>query len=145
MVLLIPHLTGCFHYVPVGSSAVPSGTEVMVGVTDRGRVELTPVVGHGVRNIGGPLLESTDSSLVLSVTSVQYIDTRDLAAWPGERMELRREFVTDVRERRISRSRTGILAALIAAGIVAASLIAIWGFGDDPGDNRPNPDPPGQQ
>lgn len=134
IVLLIPHLSGCFHYVPVNHSATPNGIDVSVAITDRGRVELSPRLGHGVQRLRGQLLESTDTSLVLSVTSVQYVDTNVPAVWPTERMEITRDFVSDVRERRLSRSRTGIAAALLIAAAVAVSAMAITGFGGGGGE-----------
>jgi len=143
--LLVPHLAGCFHYVPAGAAPLPGGTEVSVGITDRGRVALTEDVGPGVRRIGGRLLESTDTSIALAVTSVQYLDLDITARWAGERVELSRDHVGEIRERRLSRSRTWAAVGLAAAGLVASTLIAISGFGTDTGSNVPPGDGQGQQ
>lgn len=137
MVLLLPHLAGCYHHVPASQMAMPSGTNVSVGITDRGRVALSELVGPETRRIDGRVLESTDSSLVLSVNSVQYLQTNIPTRWGGERLELTRDLVTDVRERRLSRSRTWIMAGLIAGATLAVSLIAIRGFGGEDPSDRP--------
>jgi hypothetical protein len=84
------------------------------------------------------VVESTDSVLVLSVTSAEYFNQPLPARWAGERVEVSRDFVSDIRERRLSRSRTWIIAGIVAALAVAASVIVIGGaFGGEPGD--PNP------
>lgn len=137
ILLLSLHISGCFHYVPVTQAALPSGKEILVGITDRGRVELSPVFGPGIRRVRGDVLESTDTSLVLAVTSVQYLDTDMPAPWDGSRIEIARDFIADIREQRLSRPRTLIMVGLVAVTAVAASMIALSGFGGDPGSDRP--------
>jgi hypothetical protein len=136
MVLLIPQLTGCFQYVPVQSAQVPAGAQISVGITDRGRVAMSEAVGPGVRSLEGHLLGRTDTSLVLSVSSVRYFDL-GLATWAGERVEVGTDYIHDLRERRFSRTRTWIAAAAVAGGLILASFIAIRGFGGDGGPDRP--------
>lgn len=138
ILLLAPHLVGCYHHVPVANSATPIGTTISVGVTDRGRAGLSDLLGSGVQRISGRVVESTDSVLVLSVTSAEYFNQPLPARWAGERVELSRDFVSDIRERRLSRSRTWIIAGIVAALAVAASVIVIGGaFGGEPGDHNP--------
>jgi hypothetical protein len=136
MVLLVPQLTGCFQYAPVQGVQVPTGAQVSVGLTDRGRVAMTEAVGPGVRSIEGQLLGQTDTSLVLSVSSVRYFDL-GLATWAGERVEVGTDYIHDLRERRFSRTRTWIAGAAVAGGLILASFIAIRGFGGDGGSDRP--------
>lgn len=143
--LLIPQLTGCYHYVPVMSPEMPSGIEVSVGVTDAGRMTLSERVGPGVRRIGGQVMAATDTSLVLSVKTVEYFDQNQPARWAGERLNLSRQFVSEIRERRFSRSRTILMAGLVAVAAVAASKLAIAGFGTDVGRERPGGVDSGQQ
>jgi hypothetical protein len=139
VLLLGVHLGGCFHYVPPMQSAPAPGAEITFGVTDRGRVELTPVFGPGLQRVGGRLLESTDTTLVLSVATVDYIDLGITARWAGERVEVRRDLIADVRERRFSAGRTAVAAVMATAVAVAVSLIAIRGFGGDTPPDRPDP------
>lgn len=147
VMLLVPHLVGCYHYVPATHAAMPSGAEVSVGITDRGRVALSDQVGPGVRRVGGQVLETTDTSLVLAVTSVEYLDLSVPMQWAGEpvRLELAPHFFTEVRERRLSRSRTWMMGGLIAVVAVAVSMIAIRGIGGEGPDNRPGNGDGGQQ
>jgi hypothetical protein len=143
--LLIPQLTGCYHYVPVQSSDLPHGAEVSIGITDAGRMNLSERVGPGVRRIGGQVLATTDSTLVLSVRMVDYIDQNLTARWAGERLDLSRHIVREIQERRLSRSRSLFMAGLVAIATFAASKIAISGFGGERGSDRPGGEPGQQQ
>ncbi len=136
--VLVTHLAGCFHYVPANHAAMPSGTAVSVGITDRGRVALAERVGPGVVRLSGRVWESTDTSLVLSVTSAEYIDTGASATWTGEHVEVPLEVVSDIRELRLSRSGTALVAGLVVVAAVAASMIALTGAGGGGGE-RPDP------
>jgi hypothetical protein len=124
---------------------MPAGAMVSVSPTDRGRLELAPMMGSGVRRLDGRVLESTDSALVLAVTSVQLFGESEPGKWSGERVAVSRDFVSEVRERRHSRVRTGIMAGLTVVAAIAASSLAIKGFGSESGDNRPGGGEPAQQ
>jgi hypothetical protein len=145
LALLIPQLTGCYHYVPVSSMALADDAEVMVGITDHGRVELAQPVGPGVQHLGGRVAMRTDTSLVLSVNSVQYMDLAQPVRWRGERVEIRRDLTSEIRERKLSRPRTWLMIGLVTVGGFMASRIAIVGFGGEPADQRPGGGDPGQQ
>jgi hypothetical protein len=143
LMLLVPQLAACFQYVPANTEAVPNGSRISFGVTDPGRVALTDAVGPGVQRIEGRLVNTNDTALVLSVLAIEHVDLRVPIKWRGEQVAVPRNYVTDVREWRLSKSRSWLLAGLIAVGAVVASQIAIKGFGSDSGDDGP-PDPPGQ-
>lgn len=137
--LLSLQFAGCFRYVPI-TSAAPTGAQVSLAINDAGRIALAEQIGPGVRRIHGQLREPTDSVIVVSLTSVEYFDLSAAARMAGERAEIPRRYVSEFRERRLSRSRTFLTAALVVAGLAAATLIGISGFGaDDPGD-RPGGD-----
>jgi hypothetical protein len=118
---------------------------VAVSITDRGREAMTPMVGSNVRRINGRVVESTDSALVLSVTSVDHL--RGLPdRWGGESITVPRDFISTVGERRLSRGRTAIVLGVVAAAVAVASRIAIEGFGTGGGgnDRPPGEGPPDQ-
>ena len=142
--LLVPQLTACYQYVPVVTTQLPSGTRVSLGLTDPGRVALADAVGPGVQRIEGQLLNTTDTAVVVSVLAVQHVDLGVPVKWRGERVAISRNFVSDVREWRLSKSKSWLLAGFVVAGAIAASTIAIKGFGGDPGDDRPGGEDPGQ-
>jgi hypothetical protein len=137
ILLLLPSVTGCYRYVPVSEPATVAGTEVSLGITDRGRVALAGQVGPGARRLRGRLTQATDSLIVISLTSVEYLGAGSAARWAGEAVTVSRDFVSDIAQRRLSRSRSWLTAGvfvLLAAGV---STIAIVGFGNDGGSDRP--------
>jgi len=141
LTFLAIQVSGCFQHVPVSSSVIPSGTEVSVRLTERGRVALSESVGPGVRRIIGSVLESGDTSLVLAVQKVEHSDLDAPVPWAGERVEIPRELVSEVRERQLARGRSVVVAGLVGAGAVVVSLITIATFtGGEPGPSRPPDD-----
>jgi len=138
LLLLLPQFMGCYSYVPVGGFMPPPGAEVAIRVTDRGRLELSEAIGPGVIRIDGNLVATTDTTVMLGVTSVRYIDLAVPLRWDGERVVISRDLVADLRAKQLSRTRSVLLGVAVAAGAVAASMIAIKGFGPDPGEDRPN-------
>lgn len=141
IVLLLPYLTGCYQHVPVSHTALSPGADVSVRLTDQGRVALSESLGPGVLDLGGRVAARTDSSVVLSVHSVRYADLGVPVRWAGERVEIAYPLIGNTRERRLSRTRTAVMAALVVAGVVASSFIAIRGFGGDPPPERPPREP----
>jgi hypothetical protein len=137
MVLLVPHLTGCFQFVPVSRSDVPSGAEVSLGITDPGRVALAEPIGPGISRVDGRIVENRDTSIVLAVTSVRFIDLDVTMYRDGERVEIAHRHISEIRERRLSQSRSWIAAGVAAAGVAALLLISIVGFGGEDIPDRP--------
>jgi len=134
--LLAPQLAGCFHYAPVTATGRLPGAEVAVGITDRGREAMTPMVGAEVARINGRVVQSTDTALVLAVASVDHL--RGLPTrWAGESIAVKRDFISTVGERRLSRGRTAVVLGIVAVAVAVASRIAIEGFGTGGGDDRP--------
>ena len=135
--VLLSSIGGCYSYVPVQATAPAPGTEVSVSITDRGRVELARSMGTGVRRLQGRLTASTDSTIVVSVSSVEYMDRAATVRWAGESVTLDRDVLAEVSERRLSRGRSWAAAGIVAAVMALVSTLAIGGFGEDPGDSRP--------
>jgi hypothetical protein len=137
--LVALQLAGCYTYVPIGTARPQPGSRVAVSITDRGRVALTEPVGPGARRLEGDLVEATDSSIVMAVSSVRYLDLGVPARWAGQRVALRPDHIGDFRERRLSRTRTWLALGLAAVGVVATAFIAVDGFGGDDVPDRPDP------
>lgn len=145
-VLLLPYLAGCYQYVPLMGATPPVGSEVTVGITDRGRVALAPELGAGVRRLDGQVVENSDTSLVLSVSSVHYADVSGGWTWTGAPIAISRDHLAEVRERRLSQSRSVLMVGLALIGAALTSLIVISGAGGElPGDRPPGGGDPGQQ
>lgn len=138
MLLVLPQLGGCYQFVPVGAPGPGENARVVVSLTDRGRVELAPRLGPNIRRVGGQTVQSGDRSITLSVTSIDYLTSSEVQGWTGERVEISRELIADLRERRLSRARTALFAGFVAAAGAMLSTLAISGAGGgDPGRDRP--------
>ena len=137
IVLLLPSVAGCYRYVPVTATGPVAGTEIAVGINDQGRVALAGQVGPGAHRLRGRLTQATDSLFVISLTSVEYLGAPVAARWAGEALSVSRQYVSDIGERRLSRTRSWLTAGVVVALAVAVSTIAIVGFGNDGGSDRP--------
>ena len=142
--LLVPGATGCYVNVPVWEGAPSAGQDVTLGITDRGRSELATQLGPGVRRVAGRLAALEDSVYVINVSSVEYVHANDATKWNGERVRVGRDYVGSVTERRLSRSRSWLMAGVALATVALVTTIAIGGFGSDGGSTRPKDDGGGQ-
>jgi hypothetical protein len=146
VVLLLPYLSGCYQLVPVAGAALPGGAEASVTLTDLGRVALAPELGNGVRRLDGQVVESSDTSLVMSVRAVHYADVSGSWTWSGEPIAISRAHIAEARERRLSQTRSVLMVAAALVGVALTSLIVISGMGGDPPTDRvPGGNEPGQQ
>lgn len=139
-VLLLPQVIGCYQYVPVTAATPAAGQDVTIDISDRGRVALATQLGPGARRVHGRIIQAADTAYVLGLSGVEYLGVPALAKWSGEVVSVSRDYVTDVRERRLSRSRSWLAAGLVVVLAAAVSTIAIVGFGSEGGDNRTPPD-----
>ncbi len=111
------------------SSTAPN-PRVEVLVTDRGRVELLPQLGQGVLSFEGTLDGRQDSSYVVHVSEVTYIN-RQTNRWSGEAITVSQSAVRDMRVRRLSRIRTfAVAAGSVGAGLAFALTRGLLGIGD---------------
>jgi hypothetical protein len=141
MLLTATGLSACFSYVPMQSSSAPN-PRVEVLVTDRGRLELLPQLGQGVLSFEGTLDGRQDSSYVVHVAEVTYIN-RQTNRWSGEAITVSQAAVRDMRVRRLSRGRTfAVIAGSVGAGLIFVVTRGLLGFGD--AANGPTPKPPPQ-
>src|SRR5262249_12901800 len=135
---------GCYSYRPIATPEPAPGTNLSLILNDEGRMQTTHQVGPYAMRIEGELVQATPDDFVLAVTDV--VDIRGTRSkWTGESASLPRSYVMMAYQKQFSRSRTVVLAAAVAGGIVA--LIAsrnLLGFGGSGDNGQPPPDPSGQ-
>jgi hypothetical protein len=132
---------GCYVYTPVVTTT-PVGTTLALDLSDRGRVGMGEQIGTSAKTIEGVLRTETDSAYVLNVSSVVYLNGQK-NAWTGERLTLPRTMIANTRERRFSRSRTALAAAIGVGGVIAfIASRGLLGLGNTSPD--PGPGPPGE-
>jgi hypothetical protein len=131
-------LSGCYRSVPVESTPAPGATLVL-DLNDRGRLTLGDSIGPSASRIEGVLAASSESSYVLRVASVQYLNGQ-FNRWSGEPLTIRNDLIGRARERQFSRSRTILAGVGLAAAVAALLLVAdLNGSGTLSGGQNPPP------
>ncbi len=119
-------LAGCYVYTPLETVTPRPDVEVSLAVTDLGRLEAAHVLGPSVDRVEGRVAQVADTAYTVQVTSVR--DIRGVVAkWSGETVTVPRAWVGSTYARRLSRSRTYLLAGMFVAG--AAAFIASRALG----------------
>jgi hypothetical protein len=140
-VLLAAHsVGGCYAQQRVDTSmGLPTNAEVVLDITDRGRVALDGRIGQSPKRVSGRVQSFTDSTVTLSMKEVEGL-SGERQPWQGEIVTLPRDAVGGVETRRISRARTLTFAALLVAGLVALVVgISIASDGAGGGDTDRGP------
>jgi len=124
--LLATLAAGCYMYTPLETVTPRSDVEVALALTDLGRVEAGHALGPSVDRVEGRVALVSDTAYVLQVASVR--DIRGVVTkWSGETVTVPRAWVGSAFTRRLSRSRTWLLAGAFTAG--AAVFIASRALG----------------
>jgi hypothetical protein len=140
--VLLPNVTGCYESLAVRSSVVPAGTEVSLAITDRGRVALGKQLGEGVTRLNGRVAQASDSLYVVKVSSVEYV-AAPIGHWSGEEINVSRDYIASVAERRLSRKRSWLMAGIVVGAIAVVALgVKIIGGGSVSDGHIPD-NPPG--
>lgn len=131
-------LGGCYTQQPVRSTELPTGMTIVVSITDAGRSALAERMGQDITSVQGRLIQKDSAGYTLAVQEV--VSQRGgTQVWSGERVQIRNEYVNQAKERRFSRSRTGlVVGAVIGAVAILASQGLIGDFTGD--DSKPPPD-----
>jgi hypothetical protein len=130
-------LAGCYVYTPIQTPAPAPQDRVALVLTDQGRVGAGATMGAGLARVEGKLIGSTDSDYTLRVAEV--VDIRGaVSRWSEETVTLQRGWVSNAYERRLSKSRTYLLAGALAAGFVAfVASRTLFGSGGPVVENPP--------
>jgi hypothetical protein len=133
-VSLFAFSSGCYTYKRATPTQVRPGTEVSLSITDQGRVGLGDRMGSGVMRVNGSIVDPSDSTWVVRVSSIELL-AGGKSHWSGEEIRLPRAYVGDVTTREFSRKKTwlaaGVTIAAVAATVGAVSLIAHGFEGSD--------------
>jgi hypothetical protein len=119
-------LCACYVSTPLVTTAPQPGSRLLVQLTDQGTIDLAKYLGPGVTTVDGRLLQSHDSTLSLSVNAVT-LRSGDEQYWKGETVDLPLRSVAQIRERKVSVWRSGLLASAVVAGAAAIGGIAAGG------------------
>lgn len=131
-------LCGCYVSVPLSTPSPVPGTKLQVQLTDQGSIDLAKYLGPSVISVDGRLLQGTDSTLALSVSSVS-MRSGDEQFWKGETVTLPRTAIATVHERKLSKWRSALIAGAVIAGIAAIGGAAAGNSSPSSGGGPPPP------
>jgi hypothetical protein len=121
-------IAGCYVYTPAPVTPA-AGSHLLLELNDRGRVGLGDSIGPAATTIEGTAIFGSDSAYRLGVTRVGYLNGQS-NKWTGEPLVVAKEFVTNAREEKFSKSRTWLTAgAMTAAAVVFISTRGLLGLG----------------
>ena len=138
-------LPGCYTYIPVESTTPPTGETVAFEISDQGRAGLSERLGSGVDRIEGRVRGTEGDQYLVDVFRIAQFQggKSEWSTWSGETIRLDRGYVSRYQTRRLSKTRTWILAGGITGAIVllavTKSLTTLF-QGED--DDDPGGDPP---
>ena len=126
--VLFPGLCGCYTYRLMTSAPEPS-SRVSLLLTDVGRVAEANTIGPEALRVEGSVVAATDTAYTLAVSGVQPI-RGVFVPWSGETVSVRRAYVAQTYERRLSGARTAVLAGGATGAVLALALTTnLFGFG----------------
>lgn len=121
---------GCYTYQPLAAAPEP-GISVGLTLNDRGRAELTRIVGPEIMRVDGTVLDVNDTAYRLAV--IESVGLRGAhSRWSGETVDFRRDYVQALARRQFSRPRT-LLAVLAGTAAISAFIFSreLFGLGGE--------------
>jgi hypothetical protein len=117
-IALVEFLAGCYILQPATGAGPEPGTLMAMEVNDLGRLALGGQMGPEISQIEGRLISKRDDQYEIAVRSVKLI-RGGAQIWGGERVTIKREYISQTFERQFSASRTVALSAVFVVGVYA--------------------------
>ncbi len=131
-------LAGCYSYQPLARATPIPNTRVVVQLTDAGTQRLAGYLGRNSTSVDGRVLGVSDSMLQLSVVAVHATDG-DVHYWKGEPIDLPRETIAGILQRRLAKGSTALVGGIATAVLVGLAGVLTGGFSDGSGGGPPPP------
>ena len=138
-VTLVSFLAACYTERPVTSTTPLSSSRIIAQVTDTGAVAMASAIGVGAVQVEGIVADADASSWklhLLRVTQRGGASTR----WNRELVTFPRNALSNAREKRLDKRRSWIVAGMITAAVLAATLL--FGPAITGGGGTVDPEPP---
>lgn len=126
-------LAGCYSLQPAGGTTPVPGKVIGLDITDAGRVALGGAMGPEIIQVEGRLISMDANEYVVGVSTVRLLRGGE-QVWRGEAVPIKKEFVSTVYERKLSKTRTALAAAAGVGLVVAIGSRSLLGLveGDEP-------------
>jgi hypothetical protein len=125
--LMVSTTAGCFTAKPVVGEPLPAGTEVLVKVTDAGRVNLAAQLGPSVDVIEGRLISRDASAITLAASSVSLLQGGH-QVWSGERISIEADQVALLSKKQFSKGRTAVVTAAVLGVVIVVAKGSLSGM-----------------
>jgi hypothetical protein len=136
-VLSLTLLAGCYELQPAGGTVPQPGQAIALDINDAGRVALGGSMGPEIGQVEGRLVQNSGNEYLMAVTDVHFMRGGD-QPWRGENVHIRSDYVSTVYARRLSKTKTAVMAA---AGVGVVALLATRGLGGLGDASHPEPTP----
>jgi len=124
--------TGCYEYGPMPQARGNGRQTVELLLNERGRADFVDRIGPDALSLEGVLVERRDSTVAIDISSVRYIN-QSVTKWTGERLVVVNGQLRDIRNKRLSVSKTGFAIGSAIGGLVAFIVTrSLLGGGDSP-------------
>lgn len=132
-------LSACYSYVPMVGETPAPGEDVRVRLSQTRSVELSERTGHPIRSLEGKVFRVAPDTLVLDV-GWGSIYEGTLLAGRRDTLAFHQPDLLEVDRRELSRGRTALLGAGLAAAVVLIVRgLSGGGSGDGPGNGNGSP------
>ena len=129
---------GCYVQRPLETPVPAPATRIVAQITDSGAVAVGNRLGPGAMEVEGVVSMADESSWNLNLLRVSYRGGTS-SVWNRELVTFPRFALTNATERRVNRTRSVLVAGLIAGGAVLASQMFGQLGADSPDDGEPTP------
>jgi len=136
---LLVAVTASYTQRPLESTVPAPTTRIIARVTDSGAVAIGGPVGPGALEVEGIIATADEAVWNLNLTRVDYRGGSSVV-WNRELVTFPRNALTNVNEKRVSKSRSWLAAGLVTAGAFLVSrMFSEFSADDPPGDGGGTP------
>jgi hypothetical protein len=111
-------VSGCYRHVPIATPA--ASTRIIAQVTDTGSVVMANAIGAAATEIEGVLAGVADEAWRIQLVRVDHRGGMS-SMWRREEVAFPRIALTNVREKRLDKKRSWLMAGALTAGVVLLS------------------------
>lgn len=127
-------LQGCYETLPLQEGPPPATAGVQLVLNDKGRDEVSTMLGSAVDRVEGTLIAQNSGSYTMAVSQVYSLGGSS-TKWSGEKVTIAKDGTTGYQVHRFNPTRTVVLAAVITAAAVAFLVgVGLSGTGAGPQD-----------
>jgi len=116
-------LQGCYETLPLQQDVAPSAVTVQLVLNDKGRDEVSSMLGTAVDKVEGIITAQDAQSYTLSVSRVMQL-TGNTSKWAGEKVTISKAGTQGYQVYRLSQKKTWVLVAVLVAGTALIFITA---------------------